>query len=138
MGTIDNAARSRAPSRGKVLVVDDDQVALKVTRARLEGAGFEVITRSEAIGTSLVVSKEKPNLILLDFRMPGMTGDVLAKVLGESSLTKATPVIFHSGENLDFLQARAKEVGVAGAIAKTDSDKIFLAQFERLFSRISQ
>jgi CheY-like chemotaxis protein len=122
--------------RGKVLVVDDDPVALKVTRARLERAGYGVITRSEALGTSVMVATEKPDVVLLDYRMPGMTGDILARLLEGNPSTRRAAIIFHSSEDLAFLQDRAKQLGVAGAIAKTDSDPVFIAQFERLFGRV--
>ncbi len=122
-------------ARGKVLVVDDDTIALTITRERLERAGYEVITRNEALGTSMVVALEKPDVVLLDYKMPGMTGDVLARLLGNNPSTVATAIIFHSGEDLSFLQERARNLRVIGAIAKTSNERIFLAQFERLFAR---
>ncbi len=125
----------KAPARGKILVVDDDPVAVQLTRDRLERAGFHVVTRTEALGTSLAVAVEKPDVVLLDFRMPGMSGDVLAKLLERNPATRGTAIVFHSGEDLSFVQARAKELGVAGAIAKTDNERVFLAQFDRLFAR---
>jgi two-component system phosphate regulon response regulator PhoB len=124
--------------RGKVLVVDDDHLALQVIRGRLERAGFTVITRHEAIGTSAAVVTEKPDVILLDFRMPGLSGDALAQLLEKNESTRHIGIIFHSGEDLALLQRRAKELGLLGAIPKTDSEPAFLAQFERLFARAKE
>lgn len=122
-------------TRGKILVVDDDPIVLRITQARLEGAGFEVLTRQEALGTSQVVLRERPDLILLDMKMPGLDGDKLAQLLRQrEELT--TPVVFHSSEDLLSLQEKGREAGALGVIAKTENDTLFLAQFERLFEHV--
>src|SRR5262245_61448982 len=123
-------------SRGKVMVVDDDPLVLKIVRSRLERAGFTVTTRSEALGTSQAISQEQPDVVLLDLKMPALTGDLLieaARKAGKASANVA--FIFHSGEALAVLQEKAQRAGAIGAIAKTDDEASFLAQFERLFER---
>jgi PleD family two-component response regulator len=135
---MDQQDTSKRRIRGKVLIVDDDPVVLKVTRDRLERAGYDVRTRSEALGTSVIVAIEKPDVVLLDYSMPGMSGDILAKLLESNPSTRKAAIIFHSGEDLAFLQSRAQALGVTGAIAKTDSERVFLAQFERLFARVAR
>lgn len=121
-------------TKGKILVVDDDAITLKITAARLEQAGFETITRNEALGTTQAITEEQPDLVLMDIRMPALTGDMLTRLIKENPELNKTPIIFHSSEDLAMLQEQAKELGVAGVIAKTDNDALFLAQFERLFA----
>ena len=75
---------SQRQRRGKVLVVDDDRVALEVARERLESADFEVITRDAPLGTSAAVQKERPDIILLDVQMPVLSGNSLAKLITEN------------------------------------------------------
>ena len=50
--------------RGKVVVVDDDPIALRILCARLEGAGYTVIPRIEPLGTSQVIADEQPDVEL--------------------------------------------------------------------------
>lgn len=119
-------------SRGKVLVVDDDALVLRITRARLESAGFEVVLREQALGTSQAVLKEQPDILLLDLSMPTLAGETIAGVVSEWS---GLLVIFHSSEDLLSLQEKARRSGVLGAIPKTGDDKLFIAQFERLLAR---
>jgi len=114
------------PSRGNILVVDDDVVVLEVTRERLEGAGFSVVTRSSALGTSAFIRKEKPNYILLDVNMPSLSGDALAKLLAEGA--PRPRVILHSSQERTTLAALAEQCGAIGVIEKTDDDDHFLAQ----------
>ena len=122
-------------TRGKVLVVDDDTVVLRITRARLESAGFSVVTRDKALGTTQAIINEKPDVILLDLDMPALRGDLLAELLEKNLRTKDVPIIFHSNEDLFALQQKARDAQAIGAIAKTGDDAVFLAQFERLFIR---
>jgi len=121
-------------AKGKVLVVDDDPVALEVVRERLVGAGYEVIVRDQALGTSEFIFLHQPDVVLLDVRMPGLSGDKLAAILSRRELTKRVTVILHSGskENLALL---AKESNAFGAIQKTSDDKKFLAEFEALVAK---
>ena len=114
------------PSRGHILVVDDDIVVLEVTRERLEGAGFSVVTRSSALGTSAFIRKEKPDYILLDVNMPSLSGDALARLLSEGH--PRSRVILHSSQERTSLSALAEKCGAIGVIAKTDDDDEFLAQ----------
>jgi DNA-binding response OmpR family regulator len=120
-------------TRGKVLVVDDDIVALEVAKERLERAGFTVITRSTALGTSACIKKEKPKCVLLDVQMPGLSGDALAKLLQGASVPSS--VILHSASDRAALTSLASSCGAVGVIEKTDDDRYFLAQFENCLRR---
>jgi DNA-binding NtrC family response regulator len=116
---------ARAPT---FLVVDDDRVVLEVTRDRLERAGFEVVTRESALGTSVFIMKERPDFVLLDVNMPGLSGDALAKLLrGRDPKSR---VILHSCSDRRLLASLAKECGAVGIIEKTDDEKHFRAQLE--------
>lgn len=69
--------------RGKhVLCVDDDPDILKVRKLLLESKGYSVITAGSGHQALERISKEPDiDLVLLDYRMPGMNGDELAQKL---------------------------------------------------------
>jgi DNA-binding response OmpR family regulator len=115
-------------NRGKVMVVDDDRVALEVARERLEGAGFEVITRDVAIGTSASIVTERPDIVLLDVNMPGIRGNLIAKLV--TAREHKASIILHTASDADDLRGMASECGAVGIIEKTASDRGFIAQFE--------
>jgi len=114
--------------RRTFLVVDDDRVVLEVTRERLERAGFEVVTRESALGTSAFIMKEKPDYVLLDVNMPGLTGDALAKLL--KGRDRRSRVILHSCSDRKRLAKLAQECGAAGIIEKTEDERHFREQLE--------
>jgi len=76
-----------------ILVVEDNQVDLKLAVAVLKDSGYSVrehITAEEAIKA---VSKDKPDLILLDLRLPGMDGMSFVKKLKGGAETRRIPIV---------------------------------------------
>jgi len=121
--------------RGKVLVVDDDAVVLELTRVRLEVAGWDVIVRDAAIGTLNAIRREKPDVVLLDVSMPGLSGDLLAKAISENPGGGSMAVIFHSSTDAARLPDLVKRCNALGAIPKTSNADLFMMQFETLMAK---
>ncbi len=118
--------------RIKVLVVDDDPISLEVTRTRLAKAGYEVVTREDALGTSTAIALEDPEVVLLDVAMPGISGEALAKLIADNPKRSHISVIFHSARDVVELQTLAERCRALGAIPKTSDAAVFQLQFERL------
>jgi two-component system, NtrC family, response regulator AtoC len=65
----------------RILVVDDEPDSVELLQEFLTGKGYDVVTASNGEEALRKVKEERPHLILLDVRMPGMNGlDVLRKV----------------------------------------------------------
>jgi CheY-like chemotaxis protein len=131
------AARSTSlpPSRGKVLVIDDDAIVLQAISDCLSSSGFQVIARTQTLGTSQWLMQNEVDLVLLDVMMPAMGGADLATFLKKRGLTKKLSVILHSSKSPSELGPLVRQTGALGAIAKTDDTASFLAEFERLAER---
>jgi PleD family two-component response regulator len=123
-------------NRGKILVVDDDPLALRLTQARLSTAKFDVVCRNEALGTMQAIIEQQPDIVVVDLDMPALSGANLAKLMRQNKQTSHIPFIIHSSQSLARLQTLAHELGAVGAIPKTPDDAIFSQQLERLLSRI--
>jgi CheY-like chemotaxis protein len=122
-----------ALTSSRVLVVDDDLIVLEIVRERLEGAGFEVSVKESSLGISaLLTTSKRPALILLDLKMPGLSGVGLARL----EALKKTPIVFHSSQPQEELDALAKRLGVLGAIQKTSNAALFLEKFQALWKSI--
>lgn len=122
--------------RGKVLVVDDDPVILEVIRERLDEAGYDVYVRADALGTSQWVAREQPDFVLLDVMMPALSGGELGQLLKRSITTNQTAVILHSSMSAEALRPVIERTGAIGAISKTHDGAQFLAEFERITSKL--
>ena len=90
-----------------VLVVEDDQAVTELVQLALEYAGYEVLTASDSEALPLAHAK-KPDVILLDLLMPGMSGEEVCRYLREDPATAEIPVVAMSaGANLDVIADRA-------------------------------
>jgi CheY-like chemotaxis protein len=118
------------------LVVDDDPVALEVAKERLERLGFQVSTRSQSLGTSALILREKPNFVLLDVMMPALTGGELAALVKRRKLN--TGIILHSSKSINELQELVRETGALGAVSKTFGEYLFNYEVIRLVRRYLQ
>jgi DNA-binding response OmpR family regulator len=116
----------------KIMIVDDDPVTLMVVRAVLEDAGFEVQTRSEALGTTAAILQYQPDLVLLDVNMPGLSGDRLAVLIPDGTARK---IVFHSAQSREALAQLVRQAGVLGAIPKSSDHAALLAEVRAMLAR---
>lgn len=123
-------------NRGTVLIVDDDPIVLQVTKERLEGIGYTVHVREEALGTSQWTAEFQPDIVLLDINMPAITGTDLAQLLKKRRATRDITIILYSSLDATELQGKLHATGAVGAIQKTGDARRFLDEFERLTARL--
>jgi two-component system, response regulator PdtaR len=98
----------------KILVVDDELLVLATTSMGLQQIGYEVIQADSGSLALQLCQKDKPDLVLLDIRMPNMSGFEVAKVLDELSV----PFIFLSAFNDEEMIRSAKVLGAMGYLVK--------------------
>lgn len=123
----------------KVLLVDDDPVVLEVTRAVLQGLGHEVVARDRALGTTAVICSERPQVVLMDVQMPGVSGDELIRIVRDRRLLaddQRTVFILYSGRSSEELERLVADTGALGAIQKTDNPVAVGEAFQRLVEQI--
>ena len=105
----------------RILLADDENVILKVTKLRLEHGGFEVITAADGEETlRQAFGGRKIDLFLLDIKMPKLDGFQICKKLKENPATAKTPVILFtaSSERWQKLTEQCLELGVSELIRK--------------------
>lgn len=100
----------------KILVVDDDQSILEVIRIVLEQYGFDVITLDNGKEVKQTVLNEKPQMLLLDFWIPGMDGGKVIAALKSDPQTAKLPVVIVSAAN--GIEKTAKEIKADGVLPK--------------------
>jgi len=137
LADIDAVSRrdTRVTKGRTVLVVDDDPIILEIARERLEGAGYVVHVREEALGTSQWTAEFQPDIVLLDVNMPALTGPDLAQLMRKRRATKDIAIILYSSVESSELQAKVRATGAVGAIQKSSDARRFLEEFDRLAAR---
>ena len=77
----------------RVLLIDDESNIRKMTKTRLEQAGFDVLSAARGEAGLDIARREKPDAIILDVMMPQMDGREVLKRLKAEPETKDIPVI---------------------------------------------
>ena len=86
-----------AKLKHRVLLVDDDERVLRFARLKLMASGFDVLTAMTGQGALAMIESGEPDIVILDMRMPGMSGlDVLRELRSHSDM----PVIIISAAEL--------------------------------------
>lgn len=85
-----------------ILLIDDDPLTERLFGAKLAAAGFEIMyATNPEIGREMA-RRFQPDLILLDIRMPNITGYSLAQRMHQEEPTKNIPVAFLTNEDLSM------------------------------------
>jgi CheY-like chemotaxis protein len=85
----------QAPSQGKfILCVDDEATGLSIRKMTLESQGYRVITAENGADGLAIFSAEPVDLVVLDYKMPGMNGDVVAQRMKQ--LKPSIPILMLS------------------------------------------
>jgi DNA-binding NarL/FixJ family response regulator len=124
---------ARALRRGAVLVVDDDEATRELLSAILERAGYAVVTVATGEEALLLVdSQSLPTLVILDVRLPGLSGYEVCSELRERYANEV-PIIFLSGERVEpFDVAAGLGLGADDYLLKPFATEELLARVRRI------
>src|ERR1041384_2957357 len=119
-----------------ILVIDDDENLRDTIGLMLENEGFKPVLVAEGIAGLEQATSAKPNLILVDLRMPGMSGvDVCKKLRASGS---KTPVIVLSALGDEIDKVLLLEIGADDYVVKPFGTRELLARIRALIRRTTQ
>lgn len=104
----------------KILIAEDDKSLLSALQQKFKKQGFSVVTALDGEEGVIIAEKEKPDLLLLDIKMPKIDGITMARKLKEVGIN--VPIIFLT--NLDDVKhiSDAIEVSKSDYLIKSDWD----------------
>ena len=110
--------------RPLVAVVDDDGSVRRALARLLRAAGYRAETFADAEAFLAHLPAHRPDCVILDVRMPGMSGlELYEHLIAEG---RAMPTIFITGHGDTTMAARAIEAGAAGFLLKPFEDEQLL------------
>jgi len=124
------------PNRRKVLLIDDSEMSLRLISAALMGAGYEVRTTDDVHDLSSALGGWRPDVILTDVEMPGITGVELCRLIKANYETAHVPVVLCSGLPHDKLERLARECEADGFLCKASGLARFPAELTRLIETV--
>jgi excisionase family DNA binding protein len=117
----------------RVLVVDDDPQILEMFQDLLARAGaMDVKTCSTGYDAGMLTEAFKPHLIILDFMLPDINGDLVCRRLRERDESKATKVLFISGVVSEAETERLHQAGADGFLRKPFDVNQLITQVNQL------
>jgi len=121
--------------KGKILIVDDEAPIREMLGYTLMKAGYSLHEAADAEQARPLLAAEKPDLVLLDWMLPGMNGVDYARCIRDDPDTKDIPIIMLTarGEALD--KVRALDTGADDYITKPFSTEELLARIRALMRR---
>ncbi|MEH6471390.1 MAG: phosphate regulon transcriptional regulator PhoB [Halopseudomonas sp.] len=121
----------------RVLIVDDEAPIREMLMLALEMAGYECQDASNAQEAMLYVVDNRPDLILLDWMMPGTSGLELARRLKKDELTAAIPIIMLTAKGDEDNKVLGLEAGADDYITKPFSPRELVARLKAVLRRTS-
>ncbi len=121
----------------KVLVIDDEPFILMMIEDKLKKAKLNVITLRESRNAVEVIRRERPDLIILDWMMPELSGIELCRILKSDPDLLAIPIFMLTAKGQDSDEKLGLQCGVARYITKPFSPKSLLEMVQEVVGKDS-
>jgi two-component system, cell cycle response regulator DivK len=115
----------------KALVVDDNINNLMLEKDLLEVAGFEVFEAANASDGIAMARREKPDIIIMDVRLPDMRGPEAAGILRQDKETLDIPIVFVTASVMVEGREELNKITNSGFIGKPINTHTFAKEVSR-------
>jgi two-component system phosphate regulon response regulator PhoB len=121
----------------RVLVVDDEAAIREMIQYALERAKMDVLTAADAQEALVRISEARPDIILMDWMMPGVSGVELTRRLRKDSYTEDIPIIMLTAKVTEDDKVTGLEAGTDDYVIKPFSPRELLARIRAVLRRSS-
>jgi two-component system phosphate regulon response regulator PhoB len=122
-------------ARPTILVVEDEAPLMTLVRYNLEKQGFRVEEAADGQEALLRVSEAKPDLVLLDWMLPSLSGIEVCRQLRRRPATRDLPIIMLTARTEDQDQVRALDTGADDYVTKPFAMEGLVARIRALLRR---
>jgi CheY-like chemotaxis protein len=122
---------SRFPSPKTVLVIEDEEMNLKLVTLMLARERFKVISASSAEAGMKLLLQERPDVILMDIRLGGMDGLEATRRIKEDPVFASIPVVGVSAYAMEEDLERASQAGCSAYLTKPFSKRQLVETIRR-------
>ena len=124
-----------AQQQPSVLLVEDEPAQREVLAYNLEAEGFRVHQAGDGEETLMMVDETQPDIIILDWMMPNLSGIEVCRRLKMRPETRSIPIILLSARAEEVDRVRGLETGADDYLAKPFSVQELIARIKALFRR---
>lgn len=120
----------------KILLVDDVDLFLELERSYLEGLGYDLVTASSGEETLARIERVEPDILLLDFYMPGIDGDEVCATLRKNPKWADLPIIMVTAAGKPEEVQRCLEAGCDDYVTKPVNKQELREKVKRLLGEV--
>lgn len=119
----------------RILIVEDEESIRDMVSFALRKAGMESMHAADARAAQLAIAETVPDLILLDWMLPGTSGLELARRLRREELTSEVPIIMLTARGEEMDRVNGLEAGVDDYVVKPFSTRELIARVKAVLRR---
>jgi two-component system phosphate regulon response regulator PhoB len=119
-----------------ILIVEDEPAIRDMVAFALRKAGMEAAHAADARGAQTMIAEQVPDLILLDWMLPGMSGLDFARRLRKEELTRDVPIIMLTARGEEGDRVGGLEAGVDDYVVKPFSPRELIARINAVIRRV--
>ncbi len=120
----------------KVLLVEDEPAQREVLSYNLKSEGFDVVTTADGDEAMLLVDEESPDIIVLDWMLPGISGIEICRRIKSNSRWRSIPVLMLSARSEEVDRVRGLETGADDYVVKPYSMLELMARVRNQLRRV--
>lgn len=121
----------------KILVADDESHILHVVSLKLRNAGFSVVTACDGQEALDLAQQELPDLLIIDYHMPYLSGLELCRRLKENPATSRIPAILLTARGYDLDVEDTQSHGIVRLLSKPFSPRQLLATVNEFLGAVA-
>lgn len=119
----------------RILIVEDDPSLVELLRYNLETEGFDVSVARDGEGGLEAIDTQDPDLVVLDWMLPNMSGIEICRQMRQKTATRTTPVIMLTAKGEEQDRIRGLETGADDYIVKPFSPAELTARIKAVLRR---
>ena len=119
----------------RILIIEDEQPIREMICFALENAGFEIQEAADARQAQVMIAEALPDLILLDWMLPGVSGIDYARRLKKEDLTREIPIIMLTARTQEEDKVQGLESGADDYVTKPFSPRELAARIKAVLRR---
>ncbi|MBN2119543.1 MAG: response regulator [Candidatus Omnitrophica bacterium] len=122
--------------RKKILIIEDDRLVCNFLVFRIKRWGFDVIKAYDGQEGLEKVQEERPDLVLLDLKLPKLPGEEVCREIRKNEETRNIPVIMETGKTSDVDKVIGRVIGADYYLRKPYASRELLDQINKLLGLI--
>lgn len=121
----------------RILLVEDDDAIRRMVVFNLERAGYETLEASDCQQARIAIADHRPDLILLDWMLPDLSGPEFARSLRRDEATRKLPIIMLTARSMEDDKIRGFDSGADDYVTKPFAARELLARIQAVLRRAS-